>query len=130
VSLIGSYEVNEHESLQINDSIIVGKLGDDSEQTEFGSSTNENRPVFSIIFRNRNIARNYKATIKKFLKELIAQHYCEYEADISDLEFNVWEEENEDSEDHHNDKKNPGGGEIFRTRPDRPQGPPSLLYNG
>ena len=24
---------------------------------------------------------------------------------------------------------NPGGGDIFRTRPDRPQGPPSLLYN-
>jgi len=23
----------------------------------------------------------------------------------------------------------PGGGEIFRTRPDRPWGPPSLLYN-
>jgi hypothetical protein len=27
-------------------------------------------------------------------------------------------------------KKNPGGGQIFRTRPDRPWGPPSLLYNG
>ena len=25
---------------------------------------------------------------------------------------------------------NPGGGEIFRTRPDRPWDPPSLLYNG
>jgi hypothetical protein len=25
---------------------------------------------------------------------------------------------------------NPGGGEIFRTRPDRPCGPPSLLYSG
>ena len=25
---------------------------------------------------------------------------------------------------------NPGGGEIFRTHPDRPWGPPSLLYNG
>jgi hypothetical protein len=24
---------------------------------------------------------------------------------------------------------NPGSGEIFRTRPDRPWGPPSLLYN-
>jgi hypothetical protein len=24
---------------------------------------------------------------------------------------------------------NPGGGEILRTRPDRPWGPPSLLYN-
>jgi hypothetical protein len=24
----------------------------------------------------------------------------------------------------------PGGGEVFRTRPDRPCGPPSLLYNG
>ena len=23
----------------------------------------------------------------------------------------------------------PGGGEVFRTRPDRPWGPPSLLYN-
>jgi len=25
---------------------------------------------------------------------------------------------------------NPGGVEIFRTCPDRPWGPPSLLYNG
>jgi hypothetical protein len=25
---------------------------------------------------------------------------------------------------------NPGRGERFRTRPDRPRGPPSLLYNG
>ena len=25
---------------------------------------------------------------------------------------------------------NPGGGEIFRTCPDRPLGPPSLVYNG
>jgi hypothetical protein len=25
---------------------------------------------------------------------------------------------------------NPGGGEIFRTRPDWPWGPPSLLYEG
>jgi hypothetical protein len=25
---------------------------------------------------------------------------------------------------------NPGVGEIFRTRPDRPWGPPTLLYNG
>jgi hypothetical protein len=25
---------------------------------------------------------------------------------------------------------NPGGGKIFRTRPDRPWGPPSLLYDG
>jgi hypothetical protein len=25
---------------------------------------------------------------------------------------------------------NPGGGEILRTRPDRPWGPPSLLYDG
>jgi hypothetical protein len=25
---------------------------------------------------------------------------------------------------------NPGGGEIFRTRSDRPWGPPNLLYNG
>ena len=25
---------------------------------------------------------------------------------------------------------NPGGSEIFRTSPDRPWGPPSLLYNG
>jgi hypothetical protein len=27
-------------------------------------------------------------------------------------------------------ESNPGGGEIFRTRPDRPWGPSSLLYNG
>jgi hypothetical protein len=25
---------------------------------------------------------------------------------------------------------NSGGGQVFRTRPDRPWGPPSLLYNG
>jgi hypothetical protein len=28
------------------------------------------------------------------------------------------------------DGPDPGGGEIFRTRPDRPWGQPSLLYNG
>jgi hypothetical protein len=28
------------------------------------------------------------------------------------------------------DGPNPGGSEIFRTRPDRPWSPPSLLYNG
>jgi hypothetical protein len=27
-------------------------------------------------------------------------------------------------------ESNPGGGYIFRTRPDRPWGQPSLLYNG
>jgi len=27
-------------------------------------------------------------------------------------------------------ESNPGGGKIFRTCPDRPWGPPSLLYNG
>ena len=27
-------------------------------------------------------------------------------------------------------ESNPGGGEIFRTCPDRPWGPPSILYNG
>jgi hypothetical protein len=27
-------------------------------------------------------------------------------------------------------ESNPGGNEIFRTYPDRPWGPPSLLYNG
>ena len=27
-------------------------------------------------------------------------------------------------------RSNPGGGEIFRTCPDRPWDPPSLLYNG
>jgi hypothetical protein len=27
-------------------------------------------------------------------------------------------------------RSNPGGGEIFLTFPDRPWGPPSLLYNG
>lgn len=47
--------------------------------------------------------RKYKATIKKFLKELIAQNDCENEADTSDLELNVWEEGNEDLEDHDND---------------------------
>lgn len=47
--------------------------------------------------------RKYKATIKKFLKELIAQHDHENEVDTSDLELNVWEEENEDSEDRDND---------------------------
>jgi len=26
-------------------------------------------------------------------------------------------------------RSDPGGGENFRTRPDRPWGPPSLLYN-
>jgi hypothetical protein len=30
----------------------------------------------------------------------------------------------------HENKKTPGGGEIFRTRPDRPWGQPNLLYHG
>jgi len=47
--------------------------------------------------------RKYKGTIKKFLRELIAQHDLENDADTSDLELNMWEEENEDSEDHVND---------------------------
>jgi zinc finger CCHC domain-containing protein 8 len=55
------------------------------------------------LVNTSSIHRKYKATIKKFLKELIAQHDCESEADTSDLELNVWEEENEDSEDHVND---------------------------
>ena len=37
------------------------------------------------------------------MKELIEQNDHENEADTSDLELNVWEEENEDSEDHAND---------------------------
>jgi len=58
VSLIGSDEDNERKSLQVIDSIIVENIGNkDSEQTEFGSSTKESRPIFSIIFRNRDIAR-------------------------------------------------------------------------
>jgi hypothetical protein len=32
--------------------------------------------------------------------------------------------------DENKNKNNPGGGEIFRTRPDRPWGPPILLYSG
>jgi hypothetical protein len=32
--------------------------------------------------------------------------------------------------DRQTDKRIPSGGEIFRTRPDRSCGPPSLLYNG
>jgi hypothetical protein len=27
-------------------------------------------------------------------------------------------------------ESNPGGGEVFQIRPDRPCGPPSLMYNG
>jgi hypothetical protein len=29
-----------------------------------------------------------------------------------------------------NRESNPGGSEILRNRPDRPWGPPNLLYNG
>jgi hypothetical protein len=50
--------------------------------------------------------RKYKATIRKFLKELIAQHDPDNEADTSDLELDVWEEEDEDSEDHDNAESN------------------------
>ena len=32
--------------------------------------------------------------------------------------------------DSRNNKKNPGGGEMFHTRPDRPWGPKNLLYYG
>jgi hypothetical protein len=58
VLLIGSDEDSEHKSLQINDFIVAGKIGNKhSEQTELGSSTSDNRPVFSVSFRNRDIAR-------------------------------------------------------------------------
>jgi hypothetical protein len=36
----------------------------------------------------------------------------------------------QDNEAQDTEKKNPGGGEIFRTRPDRLWGPSSLLYHG
>jgi hypothetical protein len=58
VLLVGSDEDSKHNYLQVRDSIMVGKIGNNySEQTESGSSTNENRPIFSITFRNRDIAR-------------------------------------------------------------------------
>jgi hypothetical protein len=44
--------------------------------------------------------RKYKASIKKFLKDLIAKHDPDIEEDTSDLELDVWEEESEDSQDH------------------------------
>nr|CAD7263963.1 unnamed protein product [Timema shepardi] len=49
-------------------------------------------PMFSIKFRNKTIARKYKNSIKKFLKELICKHDATFEdCDASDLELDVWE---------------------------------------
>jgi hypothetical protein len=57
-SLIASDDDSDNKSLQVNNPLSLGKVGNKySEQTKFGSSTSENRPIFSISFRNQDIAR-------------------------------------------------------------------------
>jgi hypothetical protein len=46
------------------------------------------------------------------------------------IEHNEHENEQIGQKEQEQLKKNPGGGEIFRTHPDRPWGPPRPLYNG
>jgi hypothetical protein len=47
--------------------------------------------------------RKYKTALKKFLKDLIARHDPDCDEDTSDLELDVWEETNDDSQDCGND---------------------------
>jgi hypothetical protein len=54
--LIGSDDDSDHISLQVNSSFSVGKVGI-NQHTQFESSTNENRPMFSISFRSQDVAR-------------------------------------------------------------------------
>ncbi|KDR20085.1 hypothetical protein L798_05480 [Zootermopsis nevadensis] len=101
--LIGSDEDSDHRSLQVNSPFSVGKVDIKyDQQTKLRSSTNENRPIFSVSFRNQDVARKYKASIKTFLKDLIAKNDPDNEEDTSDLELDVWEaeEDGEDSQDH------------------------------
>jgi hypothetical protein len=99
VSLIGSDENNEHKYLQVNDSIAVGKIGNkNSERTEFGSSTEENRPIFSIIFRNRDIARLVSIGSElKYHVRLFTNYHCAVEdslqiitMQLKDCLFQIW----------------------------------------
>jgi len=88
VSLIGSDEDNECKPLQVNDPIIVEKIDNkDSEQTEFGSSTEENRPIFSIIFRNRDIARlvSIGSELEQYVCLFTNYHYA-----VEDYLFQHW----------------------------------------
>ncbi|XP_069671719.1 zinc finger CCHC domain-containing protein 8 homolog isoform X1 [Periplaneta americana] len=102
-SLMGSDDDSGSKALQVNNTFPVGNIDNkNSVKRQFELTANENKPVFSISFRNQEIARKYKSAIKKFLKELIANHDpdTEEEIDTSDLELDVWEEESEeDSQD-------------------------------
>jgi hypothetical protein len=62
------------------------------------------RLYFSLIFLTSRVVRNFLAKV----------HFVIY----GNIQIRCQK------------KKNPGGGEIFRTRPDRPWDPPNLLYNG
>lgn len=56
--LIGSDEDSDHRSLQVNSPFSVGKVDIKyDQQTKLRSSTNENRPIFSVSFRNQDVAR-------------------------------------------------------------------------
>jgi hypothetical protein len=56
--LIASDEDSDQKSLQVNSSFLDRKVGVKyGQQTKFGSSTNENRPIFSISFRSQDVAR-------------------------------------------------------------------------
>lgn len=58
----------------------------------------ESRPVFSITFRNKETARKYRRAVKQFLRELIIKNDPEAEeCEVSDLELDIWEEEENDS---------------------------------
>ncbi|XP_067010968.1 zinc finger CCHC domain-containing protein 8 homolog [Anabrus simplex] len=52
-----------------------------------------NGPIISITFRNEEVARKYRKSLKLFLKDLIKKHDPESEeCDISDLELDIWED--------------------------------------
>jgi hypothetical protein len=56
--LTGSNGVSNHKTSKANNTFSVGKEGNNCvEQTNYASSTNQNKPILSISFRDRDIAR-------------------------------------------------------------------------
>ncbi|PNF14230.1 hypothetical protein B7P43_G12205, partial [Cryptotermes secundus] len=99
--LTGSNGVSNHKTSNENNTFLVGKeCNKYVEETNCASSTNQNKPIISISFRDRDTARKYKAAIKNFLKDLIAKHDPDCDEDTSDLELDVWEAGSDDCQDH------------------------------
>ena len=94
-----------------------------------GFCDNDNEPSSSTEFRNFITSANYRQTTLSILllyysATIIWKHRRRYAAEIAQ---SVWRLATGCTVRGSNPR---WGGEIFRTRPDRSWGPPSLLYNG